>query len=100
MVISNHCYAGLKWKSTNGAERESYKTQFEEKNSVRKFNVTAKACAERNTEIKERPYFQCNKGKDDLKARSNTAELPTYERKRLKESSAPRKKQQTRAHMI
>ena len=72
--------------------RKRYKSQFEEKKSIRKFNVTAKAHAERNGDIKEKPDFQCNKGKCDLKARSNTAKLPTCERKRPKESSAPRKK--------
>lgn len=48
-------------------DRKRYKLQFEEKKSIRKFNVTAKARAERNGEIKEKPDFQCNKGKVTLR---------------------------------
>lgn len=51
-------------------------------------------------EIKERPDLQWNKEKGDLMARSNTDKLPICERKRPKESSAPRKKQQTKEYMI
>lgn len=60
--------------------------------NIRKFNITAKACADREhgttkefSIIKARPStLHWNNGKADLRTISHTAKLPTYKRKGLR----------------
>lgn len=53
--------------------KKECKIEFEEKKNSRKFNVRAKACAERDEKIKERPVIQQNIGRGALTAKPHSA---------------------------
>lgn len=69
-------------------------TQFKKENNTRKFNVGAKAYAEGDKGIKEKPGAQWNKGNGAVRVRPHPAKFPTCDRNVPKDFSDPKKHQQ------
>ena len=74
------------------ATRVQTRAQFKEKKSNRKCN-TSQIIAQGHKRFKTRTYSKWNKESDALRARPQTAELPTWE-KELKESLSSRENNQ------
>lgn len=61
-----------------------------ERKSIRKFNVEAKSCTQKDKKFKDSLNEKLNKGNSALRAGMHLAKLPTCKEERPKESSAPK----------
>lgn len=92
-MITNNLMQVYNLKKKSKWGKKKYKTHSLKEKRTRKFNIGAKACAQRKQEITKSPDLSWDKERDPPRASCYPTKLPTCKRKRPKEFLASQKQQ-------